>query len=267
MICSLIGIFLLLLSSFVFAAVPPSAQMHLTYNGQDISEGVFHAVLLGCQRIPAVHPPSPVPQLNISEYDSIKNCRWEQWNRPGVCQDSNCQFWYAPHEFKLAVYLPSMDKIFLSAEVTNKEHKSVYEANLLPDGSISLQETTLFSQTALANTIKQFIIALLLILIIEIIVAFVFISVKGISKKLLISVLIANIISFPIIWFIFRLLRMGPLDYLFGQIFAFVFEAYFIYLLNKQIITLKRAFVLSLAINLASLIIGGVISWLLMIFY
>jgi hypothetical protein len=44
-----------------------------------------------------------------------------------------------------------------------------------------------------------------------------------------------------------------------SEIFAIVFEAYFIYYLNKQAITLKKSFVLSTIMNLASLIIGGFI--------
>jgi hypothetical protein len=52
-----------------------------------------------------------------------------------------------------------------------------------------------------------------------------------------------------------------------GEGFAFIFEGYFIQLRNKEAITLKKAFLLSILMNLASLIIGGVIFSNLYMFY
>lgn len=44
-----------------------------------------------------------------------------------------------------------------------------------------------------------------------------------------------------------------------AEAFAVVFEAYFIHWLNKKIISLKRSFILSIAMNAASFVIGGII--------
>lgn len=294
----------------------PSADIHVTYNGQSISDASFNAKMLTCnyqmkyeQIIAELEPyeksgdwydkcqevapkygfdkeicygelQSQRGMTNLSEQarceegnemcgkliqkipDNERGCYWTiaplAWG--GNCQNSNCHFnYFLPSEFRLAVYLPSQGKVFLSAKVTRENFRSTFEANLLPDGTINLQETTSFIQSNFAESIRNFIIALVLTLILEIITALIFVSIAKIPKKVLVSVIIANIISLPIVWFVFPLIKNIPLAILLGEIFAFVFEAYFIYSLNRQIITLKKSFVLSLIMNLVSLLIGGFI--------
>ncbi len=263
-----------LVPSLVSADIRPkaSADIHVTLNGQNIPDQTFDAKMLTCQNEENQFPARDViPQLNISEFDSANNCYWKPaelaWG--GNCQNGNCHFNYFPtSEFRLAVYLPSQDKVYLSTEVTRENFRSTFEANLLSDGSINLQETTPFVQNNSAKNIRSFFIALILTLILELIVALIYVSSTKIYKKSLISVLIANVISLPIVWFVFPLLKIIPLAILLGEIFAFVFEGYFIHLLNKDILPLKKSFVLSILMNLASLIIGGFIFlFLSMMFY
>lgn len=254
-----------LLPSFVFADIgpKPSADILVTLNGQNVPDSSFNAKMLTCQKEESKFPARDlIPQLNISEYDSANNCHWRpaQLAWGGNCQNSNCHFnYFLPSQFRLAVYLPSQDKVYLSAEVTRENFRSTFEANLLSDGNINLQETTPFTQSNFARNIRNFFFALILTLILELIVALIFLSIAKISKKVLISVLVANIISLPIVWFVFPLLKIIPLAILLGEIFAFVFEGYFIHLLNKEIISLKKSFILSILMNLASLIISGFI--------
>ena len=168
--------------------------------------------------------------------DNSRGCYWvpSQFAFGGKCQNSNCDFNYRiPEKFRLAVYLPSQDKVYLSDEVKRENFRSTFNANLFPDGTIILQETTPFIQSDLVRSIKPFFIALALTLILELAVALVFLSIAKIPKHVLVSVLIANIISLPIVWFVFPLLNIIPLAILLGEIFAFVFESYFIYSLNK----------------------------------
>ena len=263
-----------ILPNFVSADLgpKPSADIHVTLDGQSVSNQTFNAKMLTCQNEENQFPARDViPQLNISEYDSTNNCHWRPaelaWG--GDCQNGNCHFnYFLPSEFRLAVYLPSQDKVYLSAEVARENFRSTFEANLLSDGSMNLQETTPFIQSNSTKNIKTFFVALILTLILELTVALIYVSSTKISKKVLISVLIANVISLPIVWFIFPLLKIIPLAILLGEIFAFVFEGYFIHLLNKDILPLKRLFVLSILMNLASLIIGGFIFlFLSMVFY
>lgn len=327
---------ILILALLVFSLVPtfvsadigpkPSADIHITLNGQNVPDASFNAKTLTCnyqmkyeQIITELAPyedsdnwydkcqgvalkygfdeeicyrdlQNQRGMANLSKHarcgddklcekliqkipDNSRGCYWAiapfAWG--GNCQNSNCHFNYflpSELEFRLAVYLPSQDKVYLSAEVTRENFRSAFEANLLSDGTISIQETTPFIQSNSARNIKTFLLALILTLILEIIVALIFLSVTKISKKVLISILIANIISLPIVWFVFPLLKIIPLAILLGEIFAFVFESYFIHLLNKDIISLKKSFVLSILMNLASLVIGGFIFlFLLMMFY
>jgi len=264
---------ILILALLLYSPVPrlasadlgpkPTADIHITLNGQNVPDSSFSAKMLTCQKEQSpLGSKDLIPQLNIREYDSINSCYWMPadlaWG--GDCENSNCSFHYfLPSQFRLAIYLPSQDKVFLSAEVARENFKSTFEANLLSNGSIDLKETTPFSQSDIAKNIKQFFFALILTLVLELIVALIFLSVAKISKKILFSVLVANVISLPIVWFVFPLLKIIPIAILLGEIFAFVFEAYFIHLLNKELITLKRSFILSLVMNLTSWIIGGFI--------
>ena len=115
----------------------PSADIHVTLNGQNISVASFNAKMLTCQKEEKVSSArNLIPQLNISKYDSVNNCYWKPaelaWG--GDCQDSNCHFNYdIPSEFRLAVYLPSHDKVYLSAKATRENFRSTFEADLLSD--------------------------------------------------------------------------------------------------------------------------------------
>lgn len=323
---------ILILTLLLFSLIPnlvsadigpkPSADIHVTLNGQDVPDASFNAKMLTCyyqmkyEKIIAELSPyeksdgwydkcqEVAPKYgfdkklcyrdlqghkgmtNLSEQARCKDevcrkliqkipdnnggCYWtiDQSAWGGDCQNSNCSFNYdLPSEFRLAIYLPSQDKVYLSAEVTRKNFRSTFEAELLPDGNINLQETT-HLQTAKNKNIQNFVIALILTLILELVVALIYVSSTKIAKKVLISVLVANVISLPIVWFVFPMLKVIPFSNLWGEIFAFVFEGYFIHLLNKEVISLKKSFVLSILMNLASLIIGTFIFlFLYMIFY
>jgi len=250
----------------------PSADIHITLNGQNILDSSFNAKMLVCQN--EENRPSGmdiIPQFNISDYDSADNCYWGPagFVSGGNCHDSICHFGYfVPYQFRLAVYLPSEDKAYLSAKISKKSFTSTFEAELLPDGAISIYETTPFIQWDSTKAIGRFLIALIFTLILELIVAMVFVSIAKIPKKVLIAVLTANIISLPIVWFVFTLIMPDSLAILLGEVFAFVFEGYFIHLLNKKIIPLKKSFLLSAIMNIVSLIIGGFIFMLFsMMFY
>jgi hypothetical protein len=192
--------------------------------------------------------------------DHDKGCYWIvarlAWTSP--CQKSTCHFSYQPpSEFRLEVYLPSQDKIFLSAPAKRENFYSNFEANLLSDGNITIKEVTPFVKGNSARNFRDFVIALIITLILETLTALIFVSIAKIPKKILLSVLFANLISLPIVWFVFPMFIKLPLTIVLGEIFAFIFEAYFIFLLNKKLITLKKSFIMSILMNLASLIIGG----------
>lgn len=238
----------------------PTVDIDVSYMGTMISDNAFNAKMLVCNQDERLNPSRDlIHQLNISEYDSNKSCYWEPayfaWG--GDCKDSKCNFGYfPPQKFKLAVYVPSLNKVFISNEISRNNFNSNYKLELNSDGSANIYETTPFLKK---DKISSFIKTLIITLFLELVVALIFLSIAKIRKKLLLSVLLVNVISLPIVWFIFPFIGNIILVILLAEIFAFVFEAYFIYYLNKKDISLKKSFILSLLMNLASLIIGGFI--------
>lgn len=116
---------------------------------------------------------------------------------------------------------------------------------------------------------SMFNFALILALIIETLIALAYLFKRKISKKVLISVFIGNLISVPLLWFCFNkfqqliaisdFLELSTLIILVGEIFVFIFEALFVYFLNKKRIKLGESFILSAIMNLISFICGLII--------
>jgi hypothetical protein len=127
-----------------------------------------------------------------------------------------------------------------------------------------ISETTpVLSSDKVASFAKAFPITIIL----ELLVSLIFLSVRKLPKKILAYILLANIISLPIVWFLFPLVKLPILAIIVvSEIFAVLFETYFVYLLNKQIISFKQSLTLNILNNLTSLFVGGFIFGLLGIF-
>ncbi len=251
---------ILILSSFVIADLgpKPSVDIDVYYNSNKVSDASFSARMLDCVSKDEYYPKRNfIPQLNISEYDSEKDCNWMPsslaWG--GDCKKSKCHFSYRPpSKFKLAVYIPSLDKVFITNEISRTNFNSNYEVKLNNENVAIITETTSFLST---DKISLFINALMITLVLELLVALIYLSIKKLSKKILVSVFIANIISLPIVWFIFPSIGNIFLVILLSEIFAVVFEKYFIYYSNRNLISRKKSFVMSLIMNMVSLFVGG----------
>ena len=267
----LISLILLFCLAFNFASADVrvlTTNIRVTLNGQEISD-TFYIAFLGCLGKNEHRVENIIPQLNISEYDPANNCYWKPvlWKR---CKNPYCETYVSimGGVLRLAVYVPSQDKLYLSEKPESYLAVTSLEAELLTNGSLIIKKHEYTEGKG--NTIVyedseniKFFAALAITLILELVVALIYVSITGISKKVLISVLIANIISFPVLLFAFPTLKI-PSPVLSGEIFAFAFEGCFIYLLNKEI-SLKKSFIISILMNMVSLIIGGLI--FMMIFY
>ena len=114
------------------------------------------------------------------------------------------------------------------------------------------------------DAFTSFLAALLLTLVIELLVAAAFLhfSRMGMRRKVLASAAVANLLSLPVVWLIFPFLE-GSYQYLnallMAEAFAISFETLFIYFLNKDCLSLKKAFLLSAAMNVASVVAGFLI--------
>lgn len=249
----------------------PTADIHLTLQGEEI-EGKFYAKMLTCREEDTYHVRDLRPELNISEYDSERDCHWTPtplaWG--GECRNSECSFGYhLPSSFRLAVYLPQTDKVYISKETERNNFNAEFEANLKDKSineslnhTIEIQETTKFLQSDSADNLRRFIVALFFTLALELLVALVFFTFYRISLKSLILVAIANMITLPIVWFVGPLL--GAIGVLLAEVFAFLFEGLFLHL-NKRI-SLKKGILLSLLMNFFSLTIGGGIFFFVSLF-
>ena len=119
-----------------------------------------------------------------------------------------------------------------------------------------------YSSDDFLTNFYRFAIFLILAIVFELIVGFLFCLVTKTSKKILIWIVFANLISFTI----FSLL-LQPAMTLLGFLIAIyileslviAFEGYFIYFFNKQYISLPKSFMLSLKINIFSLIASPIL--------
>ncbi|MGM5487791.1 MAG: hypothetical protein ACQESG_02490 [Nanobdellota archaeon] len=236
----------------------PSADIQVTLEGQKIP-GTFNAKMLTCQE-EQYGVSDMIPELNLSIPDAGRDCSWRPtglaWG--GECTDSRCHFGYfVPSEFRLAVYLPEEDTVYVSPETTRENFRSTFVADLQADGDIIIKETTPFMQSNSFEDIRNFFFALAITLILELGVALLIIKLLKGSLRVVMWVGVANVITLPIVWFVFPLIKPAGLALLLAELFAFVFEAYFLHFIGKM--TVKRSFILSLCMNMCSLIVGGII--------
>ncbi|VVB77103.1 Uncharacterised protein [uncultured archaeon] len=142
----------------------------------------------------------------------------------------------------------------------------MYYARLYPDGSATIANGRGPAPTDL-TTLGIFAAALALTFAIELSVAFLYLHITKIKNKvrILITAALANVVSLPIVWFVFVIL-LGAAGYVLGEIFAVAFEGYAIYYFNKKAMKLKSAMTMSLAMNIASVILGGIVLFLLLLY-
>ena len=102
-----------------------------------------------------------------------------------------------------------------------------------------------------------FLFALIVTIVIETIVAAVYVLLTRLPRSVLALVPFASIISLPLVWFVFPRLPLSvPLSIILAEVFAILFEAAFIYYPHRQTISFRRMFYLSLLMNAFSFV-GG----------
>ncbi len=261
-------LFLVLISSMGLASADtsphPSATVYfyVTYNNSSITEN-FSASLLTCRE---------------------NGCEPDEGT---LCENGTCKFYYyrverVPNQFKLLINLNGEN---FSSEAINFSWINPvlsYDININADDVIvtpSPNKPAPVDSTLILYSFLSFFIALVLTIILELSVLIIFLRKWKIKnkkwKKPIWTVVIADIISVPLVWLIFFLLlkffeMMSSwisliLAIIIAEAFAVIFETCFIYWLNKTIINLKKSFILSLMMNLASFIIGGIILTVLLI--
>ncbi len=253
----ILGFFLILLINGALADTGPHTAVALyfnvTYNNSPIKEQ-FYANIFSCHE---------------SECES---------DNSAACIGSICEFNYyrierVPSQMKLFVSINNED--FTSDVINFSWTNPVFFYNTNLDESNKAAITPLPEQNKGSDysLLHSFILALALTIIIELAVLAVFLRRWNIKikewLKPVATLIIANIISVPLVWLIFffliaMLVTIFPwlsiiLSFIIAEALAVIFEAYFIFWINKKAIDMKRAFILSIVMNIASFIIGGII--------
>ncbi len=103
-------------------------------------------------------------------------------------------------------------------------------------------------------------VALLWTLFTEVPIAALYLRLRHLKFRVLIWVVVANLISVPVLWLV---LPMLPLDWLAATILCelgvIVFEALWLHFTNRTILAFKESAVLSVLMNLASIFVGLVL--------
>jgi hypothetical protein len=184
-----------------------------------------------------------------------------------ACQEDVCSslaYGYSPYQ-KLVLHFSdkTRESNIFSTKIFDAEFSvKVTDNELIVQGIPPAAVTTVATNTPITQGGKfsSFTKAFIITLLLELLVSLIYLSVKKITKRVLVSVAISNLISLPLVWFLFPLIQLPSLMVMAtSELFAILFEAYFIYLLNKQIITFKQSMVLSVLNNLVSLFIGSFI--------
>lgn len=258
---------------------PPPSTFHIIFNGSNVTDSVFYAATLNCYSntsLADIKNQTEVknPSLFIEEYDASQNCTWypssEVWGEE--CRDSVCYFylWRAPAgDFRLVVYLPSINRTFVSSTVTRNSVSSEFLVNISSSGNVVIEKIreipTPYYRPYMPpvdySTLLEY--ALVLTLVIELASSLVYIHVRRLDKMVLWSVALANIISVPLLWFFLQVVGANMTLFcfclLFGEFAVFVFEALLIFLLNKKRIGIVDSFAMSFINNVLSFVAGIVL--------
>ncbi|MEA1999859.1 MAG: hypothetical protein U9N61_11140 [Euryarchaeota archaeon] len=140
------------------------------------------------------------------------------------------------------------------------EYRTVFDVHVT-DSELIVEETTVSFYT-----LPGFALFFILNILLELIIALIFIAVMDKPMKVIAAVAIANSISFPALW---QLLAFGA-EFSLGAEFLLLFEALivlfeglFIYYFMKKVIPIYQLLILSLIMNLCSFIFGDMLVYVL----
>ncbi len=246
----------------------PSVDVTVSLNGAPVAEVPFYAQMLTCQ------PPDyeMTPQcgfdgaacdkfLALAEPDPAVACTWRLQGMPtvwgGECADSECHFTYfLPEEFRLAVYLPGRDQLFVSNAVTRDTLYATYQLDLAEDGTARLVENTpLLQRPYVAGVL----LALLFSLIIELTVGYLFVRLTRSPRRALWGVVVGNLLTVPLLWYLVETAFRYDAFLLvlaLAEVGVVVVEGALIVGFTRREMRPARAFAMSLLVNAASFLIG-----------
>jgi len=130
--------------------------------------------------------------------------------------------------------------------------KSNFDITVKDDGLV-----VNISSTTSKSSENNFWVSLLITIVIELLISLFFLLLNKKPLSILKWVFLSNLISLPIVWYLFPLVNVTYMvQLILSEIFAILFESVFIYYLNRNYLSYKKTFILSLLNNLIS-VIGG----------
>jgi hypothetical protein len=183
-------------------------------------------------------------------YDTLLRLGPQRFN---VSQDKASSVSYGYEDYHKIV-IQFDDRKRESNVFPDESFNSVYEVSVLDDRLI-VKDITPFTKDS--STWAVFLKALLLTLALELMVAFVYLKLAKKPSYILLFVILGNLITLPLVWFVFPIFLNVGGAMIVGEIFAFVSEALFLLLTCRKWFKPSGAFLLSFMMNVMSLLIGG----------
>ena len=152
-------------------------------------------------------------------------------------------------------------KLVITFADKTRESNVFTEKAYSPKYIVTVKEDTLlvrevFSPSDL-RVLVGFCLALPLTLLAELVVAAVYVRVTRKPRSLLAWVFLANIISLPVVWFLFPLLALSStVITVLSELFAVAFETLFLHVTNRDKLSLKHAGTLCFLMNATSFFAG-----------
>lgn len=176
-----------------------------------------------------------------------------------IIKDSQCfsrAYGYAPYH-KLS--LQFLDKTRQSNVFKSLAFDASFSVKI-SDNKLVIEEKK--SEVSGKDLFTPFFGAVLITIVIELTLALlIFLALKTPKKKrLLFVVLSGNCITLPFVWFTFPLIHPAPLAIPLAECFAVLFEAWWIWIIGKKQFSFPKSLLLSIALNMLSVIGGEIIS-------
>ncbi len=284
------------------APPPPPFVIYYNYEGQKLTDEKFYSVLLTCQKktddssLPGGWRSNSFDEyvkstddgvydkLVVYEDDPAAGCMWRSYYLPDpkYCYNGACRWDYILGNYKVAVYVPSLDKTFVTNSI-NRPYKgyygrdtvTFYRVDLSRDGGAKLSETTeqegygvqgnfteedkatTPSDTGFSGFGSMMAASFLITLVVELIVVLIFSLVKKAPKKTLLGIVVGNVVSVPFLW-----IAVARFYWLLfpAEIAVVIFEAWLLKLFSRGKLGWKICLLVSLLMNLASFLFGPIIN-------
>lgn len=159
-------------------------------------------------------------------------------------------------ESGILIYMPEMNKKF---DLVKVPAVSYYEIDLNADGSASIQEAVPFMKKSSTGVMLLILKILIYGLIAKLIVGFIFLLISR-NLRAIVSVAFAGLVSLVFVSFLFIILfrnlyNLGLVFTLpiFPLLFMIVVDALIIRRMNRETMSMKRAFLLSTLVNIVSM--------------